>query len=149
MQPTDLQQIFQESASEVLETMFFAGVAEEAAEESDVALVSAELTFHGSPSGKFGVRVPLATGRTIASSFLGVDEASDDQVSEVVCELTNMICGSVLSRIEAGARFELLHPEVDLQNMDWRQHEGAVGFTFALEEGTVTLWMAEMKPALV
>jgi CheY-specific phosphatase CheX len=145
----DLQQIFVESASEVLETMFFTGVVEEDSSEDETAMVSAELTFHGSPSGKFGVRVPLTTGRSIASNFLGLDEVSDEQVGEVVCELTNMICGSVLSRMEAGARFELMHPEVDAKNSDWREHPGAVGHTFGMDEGSITLWMAEAKPHLV
>jgi CheY-specific phosphatase CheX len=153
MPRTDLQQIFLESAGEVLETMFFTGVVEEDSKESGVAMVSAELAFLGTLSGRFGVRVPHSTGRQIASSFLGLDESelAEEQIGEVVCELTNMVCGSVLSRVEAGARFELKHPEVDPQNTDWRRHKDAVGSTFGLEEGTVTIWMTleENKPALV
>ncbi|MBV9266124.1 MAG: chemotaxis protein CheX [Acidobacteriaceae bacterium] len=152
MQGTDLQRIFLESASEVLETMFFTGVAEENSEEASGTLLCAELSFRGRPSGRFGVRTPLATGRMIAASFLGLDESevSDAQAGEVTCELTNMFCGSVLSRIEAGARFELMHPEVDPANTDWRQYPDSIGYTFGLEEGTMTLWMAlEKAPALV
>jgi CheY-specific phosphatase CheX len=153
MPRTDLQQIFLESVGEVLETMFFTGVVEEDSKETSDSIVSAELAFLGSLSGRFGVRVPQSTGRQIASSFLGLDESelSADQVGEVVCELTNMVCGSVLSRVEAGARFELMHPEVDPQNTDWTLYKDAVGSTFGLEEGTVTIWMTleENKPALV
>lgn len=153
MPQTDLQQIFLESVGEVLETMFFTSVVAEDSTEGSDSMVSAELSFLGSPSGRFGVRVPKSTGRQIASSFLGLEEAkiSEEQVGQVVCELTNMICGSVLSRVEAGARFELMHPEVDSKNTDWRQYNGAVGSTFGLEEGTVTIWMTldANKPALV
>jgi CheY-specific phosphatase CheX len=153
MPQIDVQQIFLESAGEVLETMFFTGVAEDNIEEDAASLICAELTFHGQPSGRFGVRVPPRTGRLIAASFLGLDESevSERQVADVVCELTNMFCGSVLSRVEAGARFELMHPEIDTTNFDWRQLPNAIGCTFGIEEGTVTIWMTleGNRPALV
>ena len=144
MPQIDLHRIFLESASEVLETMFFTGVADDNSPEDAAALISAELRFRGSPSGRFGLRMPLATGRMIAASFLGLDasELLDHQVADVVCELNNMFCGSVLSRLEAGARFELMHPEIDAENHDWHANPGAVGYTFGIEEGTVTLWIS-------
>jgi CheY-specific phosphatase CheX len=153
MPRTDLQQIFLESVGEVLETMFFTGIVEEDSKEESDSLVSAELVFHGHPSGRFGVRVPYSTSRRIASSFLGLDEdeLSEEQIGEVVCELTNMVCGSVLSRVETEARFELMHPEIDPRNCDWRKYKDAVGSTFGLEEGSITVWMTleENQPALV
>jgi CheY-specific phosphatase CheX len=153
MPRTDLQKIFLESASEVLETMFFTGVADENSREDMGSVISAELTFLGSPCGRFGVRMPVTTGRLIAASFMGLDESeiSERQLADVVCELSNMFCGSVLSRIEAGARFELLHPEIDPQNRDWKQMPNAEGHTFGIEEGTVTLWITldESRPARV
>jgi CheY-specific phosphatase CheX len=153
MQGSNLQRIFFESASEVLEAMFFAGVTEEVSQPVGNALISAELTFHGNPAGRFGIQIAHATGRVIAASFLGLDEAevSEEQIVDVVCELTNMICGSVLSRVEAGARFELMHPEIDSRNADWRLAKNAVGATFGVEDGSVTLWMIfdEIEPALV
>lgn len=153
MSRIDLQRVFLESAGEVLETMFFTGVADETGEENSLPLISAELAFHGNPSGRFGVRMPVPTGRLIAANFLGLDESevSDRQLEDVVCELSNMFCGSVLSRIEAGARFELTHPEIDNQNTDWHQLPDVVGYTFGIEEGTITLWITleENCPALV
>ena len=152
MQRTDLQQIFYESASEVLETMFFAGITNEDSQPAGDALISAELIFHGTPSGRFGIQIAHSTAHAIAASFLGLDETEvgEEQIAEVVCELTNMICGSVLSRVEAGARFELMHPEIDPQNRNWREVKNAFGSAFGLEEGTVTLWMTfENEPALV
>ena len=153
MPQIDVQRIFLESASEVLETMFFTGVADEDMQEESDALICSELTFHGSPSGRFGVRVPAHTARTIAASFLGLDESEvlPSQVADVICELTNMFCGSVLSRVEAGARFELMHPEITSVNEDWRQLPNAMGCTLGIEEGTVTLWMTTdgNRPAMV
>jgi len=144
----DLQQIFLESASEVLETMFFTGIESEAGSDLPVPQVSAELVFRGVQSGKFGVQVPLETGQQIAANFLGADEVTSPQVDEVLCELCNMLCGSVLSRLEAGARFELLHPEVDPNNLSWHNRLDAVGYTFGLDEGAITLWMVLDEPGV-
>lgn len=137
---TDVREVFLSSAAEVLETMFFTGVMEREATESDVRLVAAELMFSGKPSGRFGVRMPFETGRAIAVNFLGEDEVGERQVEEVVAELSNMLCGSVLSRLEAGVRFELSHPVLQ-SNTPWQQHPASIGHTFALEEGTLTMWL--------
>jgi CheY-specific phosphatase CheX len=143
MQPTDYEQVFLESASEVMETMFFTGVVpDEGNQDDSAALLSAELTFHGKVSGKFGVRLPLHSARLIGANFLGSDEVSDEQAAQVVCELANMLCGSVLSRVEGEARFELRHPELDKANRDWRSENSAVGYTFGTEEGSLTMWIA-------
>ena len=144
MQSSNLRQILENSANEVLEAMFFTGVSGEAAETVPGPHLSAELAFRGTPSGCFGIEVPLETGRTIASNFLGADgdELSKSQISEVVGELTNMICGTVLSHLNANGQFELLSPEVQLNPRD-RYHAGdTFHSTFALEDGTLTLWIS-------
>ncbi len=144
---TDVQEVFLSSASEVLETMFFTGVMEQEATEDGSPVVAAELTFRGKPSGRFGVRVSSETGRAIAVNFLGLDDVSENQVEEVVAELSNMLCGSVLSRLEAGVRFELSHPVLQV-DCSWEEHSGSIGHTFGLEEGTLTMWlMFEEKSA--
>jgi CheY-specific phosphatase CheX len=148
---TDIEEIFLESASEVLETMFFTGVEAaipfaEAAGSPHSPLLSAELAFRGSVSGTFGVRVSLQSARMIAANFLGSEETSDSQAAEVVCELSNMLCGSVLSRLEGDARFELEHPELDPANTDWRTYQDAVGRTFATQEGALTMWIVFDAP---
>ena len=88
--------------------------------------------------------MPTATARVMAANFLGLDEndIAESQVAEVTCELTNIICGSVLTRLEHGARFELLHPEIDPKNTDWRQLDQAFGCTFGIDEGSLTVWIA-------
>jgi CheY-specific phosphatase CheX len=144
MAPSDqLEKVFIESASEVLETMFFVGVLGENTESATPDPVSAELIFNGEPSGRFGVRVPSPTGRLIAANFLGKEEeaVSGTEIEQVICELTNMICGSVLSRIEAGARFQLLHPEITRVGAD-TCHPKAASLSLQLEGGLINLWMA-------
>lgn len=141
MPQIDLPQIFLESAGEVLETMFFTAVESESTGESAPAEVSAELRFQGMRSGEFGVQMPLETARQIASNFLGLEELADQQVEQVVCELCNMLCGSVLSRLAAEARFDLQHPKMDASNISWRERSDAVGYTFSLGEGSLTIWI--------
>lgn len=142
MSQIDFQQIFLNSASEVLETMFFTAVAEEEAGDDEAQAISAKLAFHGLTSGEFGVRMPLPTARSVARNFLGFDEVSDSQMAEVVCELSNMLCGSVLSRVDGHGLYALAHPEVDPDNRRWQDCKDAVGYTFGTDEGAVTMWMS-------
>ena len=75
MPVSELHQMLSDSAESVLETMFFTGLIGDAEPgESSAAQISASLSFHGTPSGSFGVSVPLETGRKIAANFLGLEE---------------------------------------------------------------------------
>ena len=73
---------------------------------------TAELRFQGNPSGGFRVSVPWKLARVVGAGFLGLEEVevSDSQAEEVVCELANMICGSLLSRLESKSPFRITHP---------------------------------------
>jgi hypothetical protein len=149
MQSIDFEQVFLNAATEVLETMFFVDVLPEGGPEDGASMLSAELQFQGRVSGRFGVRVPLPGGRVMAANFLGSEQASEVQAGQVLCELANMLCGSVLSRIEEEARFELGHPELETANTDWRAYESGIGYTFGTEQGSLTMWMIFGEPALL
>ncbi len=131
------------AAAEVLETMFFTTVGgEPEAGQAPVEWISAALEFHGEPGGRFRVGASRPAARALAASFLGLDESevSGGQVGEVICELANMICGSVVSRLESGAPIQLLHPELV---------EGPPPETagiLPLEEGLLAVWL-ELEPA--
>jgi hypothetical protein len=127
------------AVEEVLETMCFATVLassegtgpppapEDGAPAAAPAItLSAELNFHGGIPGRFRLRLPLNLARGIAAGFLGRDETevSDTQAREVAGELANMICGSVLSRLEGEATFNLSHPEVT-ESEPGRESDGA------------------------
>ena len=75
--------------------------------------VQARLLFEGEPSGSLDLSVALTAARSISADFLGVDqqEVSERQIADVVCELANMICGAVLSRVEL-ATFHLRAPAI-------------------------------------
>jgi CheY-specific phosphatase CheX len=144
MHPDGLERMLFDSASEVLETMFFTTPNESAEPAADgLPSVSAHLTFHGSPSGRFGVSVPVETGRNISANFLGIEESELDeqQIGEVVCELANMVCGSILSRLESNARFELRHPELYIPEPGTPERSNALCRSFDLDPGSVTVWL--------
>ena len=109
--PDFLRLALQQSVEEVMEKMFFvrefeASAAERRRTDSELA---AYLTFEGEPSGSLTLRVAPSVARSISADFLGLDEGelNQQQVDEVICELANMICGSVLSRVESASTFRL------------------------------------------
>src|ERR1039458_2358066 len=111
------RQALRDSVDEVLEKMFFAETLGEASGPDGDSLadtITVELTFQGEPSGSMCLRLTADSAREIAADFLGLEgeEISSDQISEVVRELANMICGSVLSRVESAATFHLSVPRI-------------------------------------
>jgi CheY-specific phosphatase CheX len=120
VEPNEIQTALAVAVEEVLETMFFTTVLASsegiAPREGDGGApeITVALRFHGNPSGGFRVSVPLKLARVVGAGFLGREEAevTDSQVGEVVCELANMICGSVLSRLESETTFQITQPEL-------------------------------------
>lgn len=107
------------SVHEVLEKMFFAQVLEEEPCSGPPiplrpAGITARVTFQGEPPGALTMRITSAAARSIAADFLGHDPetVSHRQITEVVCELANMICGSLLSRVEGATTFNLSAPQI-------------------------------------
>jgi len=140
----ELEQMLYDSATEVFETMFFSAVLGEGpAEMGEGPWVSAALLFHGNPSGRFGVRLHADTGRKIAATFLGLEEedVTEAKVGEVLCELSNMLCGSVLSRLEPETRFALSGPELNPADADGLGEGYATHRSLEVEEGVLMLWL--------
>jgi CheY-specific phosphatase CheX len=108
--------VLRDAAQQVLETMFFVVPSEApaGAAEAGGPRLAARIAFRGEPPGVFAVSLPEPAARTIAANFLGAETESElpfESVWEVVAELANMICGSVLSRLETESKFELDAPE--------------------------------------
>lgn len=143
MEPNEIQTALEAAVEEVLETMCFTGVV--ASSEGTVPAegdgggpaIAAALRFDGSPSGEFRMSVPLKLARAVGSSFLGreEEEVSDSQAEEVVCELANIICGSVLSRLQSESSFRLSHPELVRPEADLASGRAAASRWFDLEGG--------------
>jgi CheY-specific phosphatase CheX len=124
MPETPVQCALRESVGEVLEKMFFVEPLDEppvAADPPD-GEIAVKLSFEGSPSGVLTLSVSPDAARQVAADFLG-EEPSDlaaGRIGEVVCELANMICGSVLSRVESSSTFRLAAPSL-LMAEEWRR----------------------------
>ena len=75
----------------------------------------ARLEFEGEVSGSFTLRMNTGTARLLALNFFGEEESDITElaVGDMVGEMANMICGSVLSRLEAESHFKLSHPSVE------------------------------------
>jgi CheY-specific phosphatase CheX len=133
-------EVLRGAAEQVLETMFFAAVSPEAPEAAGEPRVAARLSFRGEPSGTFAVSLSEAAARAIAANFVGAEKEDDlepARVAEVVAELANMICGSVLSRLESESEFDLGPPEPVSPLED--PHAGkTLVRTLALERGVLT-----------
>ena len=145
----NLDQLLAPAVSSVLETMFFSealGPSDPSENESDL---QTRLAFSGEVSGMFAVRISEATARNIAASFLGeFDETiTESQTDEAVCELTNILCGSVLSELGSQACFDLGSPQVLSANAEPLTCTPVCQQSFAVENGTMTvsLYMSSAK----
>jgi chemotaxis protein CheY-P-specific phosphatase CheC len=130
MAQATVQTFLSDSAQKVLETMFFA-LADTVSTDpvrplGDVIAVT--LTFQGAPPGRCGLCISEALARTLAGNFMGSDDPAllpVSEVTEVIAELTNILCGAALTGLETNANFELSSPEAT------RLAANEPGFAFA------------------
>jgi CheY-specific phosphatase CheX len=150
-----LERALTECTEEVLEQMFFVQpveepVPQESPEAADSSHLSVDVGFSGEPSGRLLLRISKPAARSIAADFLAEDEAvlSDQQVGEVVCELANIICGSVLTRVESRTSFRLGSPRLLFQLPEPEIRPAAVR-SLDLWNGNITIAMTtESQPCL-
>jgi hypothetical protein len=93
------------------------------------------------PGGHLDVEVSREGAQWIASSFLAADDGSvpPHRVADVICELTNVVCGSVMSNIASESGFSMLSPEVMRGSTAEWPHTACYEESFELERGWVTL----------
>ena len=120
MNPTenDLQASVLSSATDVLESMYFTSVMGTSEVPLSGAGWIAGLEFKGDLSGSFTLRMSLDTARLLAANFFGEEESdvTETAVGDMVGEMANMICGSVLSRMERETHFKLTHPLAEVSS---------------------------------
>ena len=150
-----LHQALEGAVEEVLERMFFTETLGDALEleqspapprEDEIAV---RVAFEGTPSGALTLRLTAAAARPIAADFLGEDQdaVSDGQIHEVACELANMICGSVLSRVESAATFRLAKPQI-VSGAETAEAEPAAAIhAVEISNGNLTVMMTTERPA--
>jgi CheY-specific phosphatase CheX len=152
MTEPNFDQLLSTTVDSVLETMFFSAVLGPAEPETNGTVLESRLAFHGRPSGTFGVCLSEPSARLLAAGFLGEDEESltDSQTGQVVCELANMLCGSLVSQLQSDESFDLASPELVPSGS-----EIAAGFhappvarqSFELEGGILTVTLHLGAPA--
>ena len=111
----DRRRALAESIVQTLDAMFFTScLGEPEARVAPRFELAAQVAFDGRPPGRLTLRVDQAAARSIAAGFLGEEEdaISERQVSDVVCEMANVICGAALSRIEGAEEFRLGAPRM-------------------------------------
>lgn len=133
------------AASEVLETMFFTSIYGPAlpGEAAGGPRVAARLDFVGTPSGALTLSIAQPAAGALAANFLGAEEnepLQDTQLASVVCELANMICGSLLSRVKTEEHFRLSSPEP--VRADTGCPPGRPSQSLDLGDGTIDLWLS-------
>jgi hypothetical protein len=125
------------AAGKAFEEMFFSPVEDhlDRLPEGETDLISAAVAFRGELSGIFRLTISTWGARRIAAAFLAADapSLSSERIGEVVCELSNIICGCTLSHIAADALFELLSPR--LEAAPGSKEESATAHVFQLEDG--------------
>jgi CheY-specific phosphatase CheX len=137
------------ATSEVLETMFFTGVdgPARAGGSAGVPRLAARLGFEGTPSGVLTLSVSEPVMRALAANFLAAEEGetlSAGQLGSVVCELANMICGSLLSRVKTEEHFRLSSPELIPEGAPGPAEPPSQSLVVSdgVGEGVVDLWLA-------
>jgi CheY-specific phosphatase CheX len=117
-----------QAAVSVLETMFYRAV--EISQPGNLAELPAvkgcwlhsSVTFSGAFSGSVVCWLPETLADILTRDFLGLaeDDALDQgQCTDLVAELTNMICGRWLSTLQHPIPFELTHPAVVKEPEGW------------------------------
>jgi CheY-specific phosphatase CheX len=135
------------AVTEVLEKMFFIDTAEVEAEGglsvSGEDGINARLTFEGVPPGCLWLRLTSGAARSLAADFLGEEasELSGQKIEEVIGELANMLCGSVLTRVESTTDFRLAAPEIVEAPVANAAQPAMASRTVALAGGILTVAM--------
>lgn len=143
MTETALSGSLREAVEEVLETMFFVESEGPPADGCPAeSIVQAQVDFEGSSSGRLSLRISQEAAHSMAADFLG-EEAQDvpaTRTVEVVSELANMICGSVLSRIESQTTFRLSPPTTALEEgLVAQSVDGATAYSVQLPGGALSV----------
>lgn len=94
-----------EGAKEVFETMIFMEITEPSEPDRQIEGDSllGSITFKNSIEGCLSVRCSVPCAKTIAANMLGIDtpeEISEEDVCDALGEVTNMVMGSVKSRLQ-------------------------------------------------
>lgn len=109
-----LRDACREAVLEVLDLMFFEVPLEDDSaspfHEPDALIARAR--FDGSIEGWLCVAISQSCAGPLAAAFLGIeeDEAGEEERRSLLIELTNIVCGATLSRLEPCGRLHIHQP---------------------------------------
>jgi CheY-specific phosphatase CheX len=102
-----------ETVEKVLETMCFSAVmgpVESGQAQASLGM-GACVSFRGPSRGSVLIGCSPAGAQFLAKNFLGEEIVSDEQSSQFLLELANMICGAVVSAFGGAGQYDLSLPE--------------------------------------
>ena len=142
----EVDRCLEQAASAVLETMFFTGVDDTASglhpgwREDSRSWIRMRVEFTGPLVGDCQLRIDREAARALACTFLCLDpeELRDELPEQVAGELTNMICGFLLSHLEPDANLTLGAPE-SLDAAVAERLPGGVSRWFEIPEGSLAV----------
>lgn len=132
------------ASSNVLETMFFAeGTPILDGETALANALACALDYRGAVTGSFHVVVDRAALSVLCSGFYGEDgEIPESQMQELLCELTNMLAGSTLSRYAPEHSCTLSCPllcDVEPEAKFVHSDESVTHLNLAIEDGVLSI----------
>lgn len=141
---SNVRELIGVATSTVLETMFMTSVeCEEDWKPTPEALETGsmvfEITFDGALEGDFRLRIQEGSALMLAATMLCLEpgELGPEQGAQLAGELSNMICGSLLSHLTAGGALRLGAPSRLPSTSD--PLEGGINRCFTLPEGAVVI----------
>jgi|ERR1700678_171647 hypothetical protein len=134
--------------ADVLETMFFTEAEAAGCEHAWLkAAPCARIQFAGSHCGEMLLGLSAEATDPIAASFLGLDpmELTAAQRGQVIQELTNILCGAILSRLWPESKLALSSPEL----RPWQEWpgEGLLHGCFVTPEGMLGISIRLAAPS--
>ena len=136
----DLAEALDTAVSETLELMCFTGLLGQSDQEPSGDNLCASVTFHGDAEGMVRLTVPDSTASELTSAFLGLDTdcIQQEHVKSVAIELTNMVCGSMLSNHAENRRFHLEQPVVPAAEV---VEKSSTSLSRGYDIGTGLIWL--------
>ncbi len=139
--------------TDVLEAMFFCPADEVLVNPAPVdwspppsaSSHSSCLHFNGPVNGVFGIACSTTLARSLAESFHG-ETPSSEEVSAVLLELSNIVCGNHLSQLDARVVFCLESPR-PFRAPEWQEFSGSdtqpnrTRLALRTEEGWIGAWI--------
>ena len=137
---TDLESALDEVTEHLAETMFFTTVLDRQGRMGGEPGYAAAISFTGTHTGALRVTMPHSTAAALAVNFLGEPDEEDTAARAVglAGELANILCGSLIARMEPAGRFRISPPQVAAVR-ETPAEPADVRRVFTLEEGPLEI----------